>query len=284
MCRARRSAIATRPDVISRTGSIQERAARLDEQLKEKARNHGVNFLAHSMGGLDCRHLITHIKPSEYIPLSLTTVSTPHRGSPFMDWCVDNIGIGKLRQQGREPKEEKQAEAESQASALSLSNLTSLPSSFTTLLLSTVDSPAYANLTTTYLNEVFNPSTPNDPNVRYFSVTSRVGSVSVFHPFWFTKLVVDGVEEKERARLAAAALASGQNWKNLPKDGKLPIWADERHWGNDGLVTVQSAQWGEFLGILDNCDRMSSLLARCTRTDLPHRLGDTRRSWYRIWR
>lgn len=40
------------------------------------------------MGGLDCRHLISHIKPTEYVPLSLTSIGTPHRGSPFMDWCA----------------------------------------------------------------------------------------------------------------------------------------------------------------------------------------------------
>jgi triacylglycerol lipase len=189
-----------------------------------------------------------------------------------MDWCVDNIGIGKLRQQERQAshakanrgdKPNKATEAERRASALSFSNLTSLPSSVTTLLLSTVDTPAYANLTTSYLNDVFNPSTPNDPKVKYFSVTSRVSSVSVLHPFWFTKLVVDSFEEKERTRLAAAALASGESWKNLPKHGKLPTWADERQWGNDGLVTVQSAQWGEFLGILDNCDRVFSFPLAC---------------------
>jgi triacylglycerol lipase len=43
--------------------------------------------MAHSMGGLDCRYLISRIKPDDYTPLSLTTISTPHRGSPFMDWC-----------------------------------------------------------------------------------------------------------------------------------------------------------------------------------------------------
>ena len=59
----------------------------MDRQLQIRARGRGVNFLAHSMGGLDCRHLISHIKPTDYVPLSLTTVSTPHRGSPFMDWC-----------------------------------------------------------------------------------------------------------------------------------------------------------------------------------------------------
>ena len=77
--------------IIDRTGSIQSRATRLDEQLQSHARGRGVNFLAHSMGGLDCRHLISHIRPGEYAPLSLTCISTPHRGSPFMDWCAVSL-------------------------------------------------------------------------------------------------------------------------------------------------------------------------------------------------
>ena len=77
--------------IIDRTGSIQSRATRLDEQLQSHARGRGINFLAHSMGGLDCRHLISHIKPAEYAPLSLTCISTPHRGSPFMDWCAVSL-------------------------------------------------------------------------------------------------------------------------------------------------------------------------------------------------
>jgi triacylglycerol lipase len=73
---------------LYRTGSIASRAARLDEQLKIKAKGQCINLLAHSMGGLDGRYLITHLRPTEYTPLSLMTVSTPHRGSPFMDWCA----------------------------------------------------------------------------------------------------------------------------------------------------------------------------------------------------
>lgn len=47
--------------------------------------------MAHSMGGLDGRYLISHIRPTEYVPLSLTSISTPHRGSPFMDWCAVSL-------------------------------------------------------------------------------------------------------------------------------------------------------------------------------------------------
>jgi triacylglycerol lipase len=69
------------------SGSIASRAEQLDRFLQVKASGRGINFLAPSMGGLDCRHLITHLKPVEYTPLSLTTIATPHRGSPVMDWC-----------------------------------------------------------------------------------------------------------------------------------------------------------------------------------------------------
>lgn len=75
-------------DALHRTGSITSRAEDLDRALRDKAQGRAINFLAHSMGGLDCRHLISNIKPTEYTPLSLTTVSTPHHGSPFMDWCT----------------------------------------------------------------------------------------------------------------------------------------------------------------------------------------------------
>ena len=52
------------------------------------------------------------------------------------------------------------------------------------------------------------------------------------------------LEERERMR-----------WEGGGKDGEIPLWADEREWGNDGLVSVQSAKWGEFLGIMEGCDR-----------------------------
>ena len=76
---------------VPATGSIASRAKTLHGLLKERAPGRSINFMAHSMGGLDCRHLISHIKPAEYTPVSLTTIATPHRGSPFMDWCTVRI-------------------------------------------------------------------------------------------------------------------------------------------------------------------------------------------------
>lgn len=189
----------------------------------------------------------------------------------------DNIGIGKLSPAGKDhlsnslksyesagaqssessPKEtspNKPSKAELSAFAA----LSSLPSSFTTHLLSVLDSPAYANLTSAYLNNVFNPATPDDPRVKYYSVAGRMSNVNIWHPFWLPKLVLDGVEDKERKALRAA-------WESneSPAGSNPPLWAKEDEWGNDGLVTIRSAKWGEFLGTMEGCDRTLLLVPAC---------------------
>lgn len=237
------------------TGSIASRAENLDRLLQEKARGRGVNLMAHSMGGLDCRHLITHVQPTEYIPLSLTTISTPHRGSPFMDWCAANIGLGRRPQEEifkktteiqEQSMSEKETITEKRETSFSLP-LASLPSSFTTLLLSILDSPAYANLTSSYLNNVFNPATPDDPRVKYFSITGRTADMSIWHPLCLPKMVLDELEREAKERLKRQHVDSG--------DIRTPLaWEQDDQWGNDGIVTVQSARWGEFLGIMEGCD------------------------------
>ncbi|KLO15953.1 alpha/beta-hydrolase [Schizopora paradoxa] len=227
------------------TGSVESRAEKLDEHLRKNARGRAINFVAHSMGGLDCRHLISNMKPEDYVPLSLTTICTPHRGSPFMDWCTENIGIGKPRHPSRDSAESMYKDAAPSPPpkpSNSQFTLSSLPSSFTTLLLSMIDSPAYANLTTSYLRDVFNPATLNDPSVKYFSVAARTENINVWHPLWLPKMVLDGVEEKERA-------SKSRPDRSPPREP----W-EVNDWGNDGLVSVRSAKWGEFLGTLDGVD------------------------------
>jgi triacylglycerol lipase len=48
-------------------------------------------LVGYSMGGLDARHLITHLDPDRRIK-SLITVSTPHRGSPLALWFLKSHG------------------------------------------------------------------------------------------------------------------------------------------------------------------------------------------------
>ena len=133
-------------------------------------------------------------------------------------------------------------------------SIASLPSSFTTLLLSLLDSPAYANLTTTYLNTIFNPYTPDNPSVKYFSVAGRTSGMGIWHPLWLPKMVLDGFEQRERARLRELDHA---------------LATVDAEWGNDGLVTVQSARWGEFLGVLEGCDHWELRGARGLDVDFP---------------
>ncbi|PKK71954.1 alpha/beta-hydrolase [Rhizophagus irregularis] len=81
---------------VPRTGCIKTRAQALHKMLENVCSGGiDVNLLAHSMGGLDCRYLIAHLPTTQVTIRSLTTVATPHRGSPFMDWCRDNIGVGE---------------------------------------------------------------------------------------------------------------------------------------------------------------------------------------------
>ena len=165
----------------------------------------------------------------------------------------ENIGLGKIKQQ----KKATDISDPPQTPSGTRFSFSSLPSSFTTLLLSLFDSPAYACLTTHFLENEFNPSTPNSPNVKYYSVSGRISSVNVLHPFWLPKMVVDEAEQKFRQQLR-------DEWEE--KHGKdarwpaheVPLWANEDEWGNDGLVSIQSAKWGEYLGVLEESDRESS--------------------------
>jgi len=204
----------------------------------------GVNFVAHSMGGLDVRHLISNIKPTAYTPISLTTIGTPHRGSPFMDWCAANIGVGSVSAMAAAAAEEaarglpyslkspllamrtEQSREDANSSLIGLTGFTSAMSKY---LLNIFDSPAYSNLTTAYLRE-FNSQTSDDPNVKYISVAGRNNKLSVLHPLWFPKLVLDAAAEK-----------------GYPKDD-----SGKSYEGNDGLVSVKSAKWGEFIGAVDD--------------------------------
>ena len=166
-----------------------------------------------------------------------------------MDWCQDNIGLGKMtpgssverevssRLRATEDRTGDERVKEDKSSKASMLSFASLPSSFTTYLLSMLDSPAYANLTTKYLTEVFNPMTPDSPNVKYFSIAGRCAGVNILHPLWLPKLVLDGYE-------------LGLREQPDPPSRYDPAW----QWGNDCLVSIESAKWGEFLGVLEGCD------------------------------
>lgn len=120
------------------TGSVALRAQQLKDTLLEHARGEKVIIIAHSMGGLDARHMITHLGMEDQVE-ALLTVSTPHRGSPYADWALKNVagrmGLLKLMQ--------------------SLN----------------IDSGAFEDLTLERCAR-FNEVTPDAPGVRYYSISA----------------------------------------------------------------------------------------------------------------
>ena len=77
--------------------SIETRAEQLAATLQrvlDETRAPHVNVIAHGAGGLDARHMLfndrTHGRIHERVA-SLTTVATPHEGSPFADWGLEHF-------------------------------------------------------------------------------------------------------------------------------------------------------------------------------------------------
>ncbi len=80
-------------------------ATRVDGRAEELRRNvlrvlaktgaRKVNIIAHSMGGLDTRHMLFNDSQRGRVHervASLTTIGTPHAGSPFADWAIRHFG------------------------------------------------------------------------------------------------------------------------------------------------------------------------------------------------
>ena len=74
-------------DAISDCGQF------LTERIKQIVQETGcekVNIIAHSKGGLDCRYAMAFCGAAPYVA-SLTTISTPHRGSYFADYMLNKV-------------------------------------------------------------------------------------------------------------------------------------------------------------------------------------------------
>jgi triacylglycerol lipase len=133
---------------LSPTSGVAERAAQLKAYLDRHSPGEPVHIIAHSMGGLDSRYLISQLGMSRRV-LSLTTLGTPHRGSSFADWA-----LGRLARLLRPFFE-----------------LFSIPTQ------------AFYDVTVARCRE-FNEKVPDAPGVRYFSVAARHVGNFFSHPEW----------------------------------------------------------------------------------------------------
>ncbi len=149
-----------------------------------------------------------------------------------MDWCRDYLGLGRVIPKGSDATKDSTFSATApnhqmteQEFSLKQKVMDKVPLSTAiltrTMLARTIDCPAYANLTTAYCNQVFNPMTPDSPDVKYFSFAASApqSAFPLWHPLYLPHQVV--------------SQAGGTV--------------------NDGLVSVESAKWGQFVDTVD-CD------------------------------
>ena len=80
------------------SSSVERRARQLKEvilrQLKVIGRDDGdtkVILIGHSLGGLDARYAVAKLGLADRVS-AVVSVTAPHRGSPFADWAVENLG------------------------------------------------------------------------------------------------------------------------------------------------------------------------------------------------
>jgi len=123
---------------VSPVAGIAVRAAQLAAQIRAIPAER-VNVIAHSMGGLDARYAISQLGLADRVA-SLTTVGTPHHGTPLAD-----SGVWLVHEQMRLRK-----------------------------LLEMLGIDAFSQLTTEHL-EAFNASVPDVPGIHYASCPARIG-------------------------------------------------------------------------------------------------------------
>jgi triacylglycerol esterase/lipase EstA (alpha/beta hydrolase family) len=196
---------------------IDQRARQLWDQIDRIGQK--VHIIGHSMGGLDSRFLLSPegLDKSERI-VSLTTLSTPHLGSPVADFIIDKCEIFKdldidpltkaLPKLDRVTKKIMKAmkrEREVWRYLVELLNFST---------------KGMENLTTTHLKQ-FNQEYPDAPEVRYRSYAGVSGpnEEDYLPPIMYITWAIVFLN------------------KDVDTGGR-----------NDGLVAANAAQWGDFRG------------------------------------
>lgn len=207
------------------------RASYLARYVDDTLRQSGackVNLIAHSQGGLDSRYLITSLGYGSRIG-GLVTVSTPHRGSPVAD-----AALGILP-------------------GFTFSAINSILRSLWSVTVPPEDPSLHASLvqlSRTNMSQRFNPQNPDDARVKYYSIAgrsaARIGSTECAGSVWGNSLRIDLLDPLLAVTEPVFAVT-----------GAIPLIADP----NDGLVTVESARWGKFLGCVpaDHLDEVGQL-------------------------
>jgi triacylglycerol lipase len=204
------------------------RARQLGAYVDETLRNTGackVVLIGHSQGGLDARYLVSSLHYGDRVA-AVVTVATPHRGSKVADAVAGLIpGFGYDLING---------------------------------LLKAVGAPGEPNLkaqlaqlSTESMLRRFNPANPDDPRVRYYSVAGRTALKRADDEcrggLWPNSSRLDLLDALFVVPAGVFSLTSPN-----PLD---PV-------AHDGLVSVEAAKWGRFLGCVpaDHLDEIGQFV------------------------
>ncbi len=145
------------------------------------------------MGGLDARYMVSRLHPKGVDVKSLVTVATPHHGSAFADYLIDEIGPNNLPRLYEYWKR-----------------------------LTGWETGAFEQLTRRYMMNEFNPKTPDNPGIRYFSYGAMISNKPpLLSPFRVSHRLLQRLEGP-----------------------------------NDGLVSVASSRHGTYKGTLTGVNHL----------------------------
>lgn len=156
---------------VSPTAGVADRAAQLKAYLDLYSPDEPVHLIAHSMGGLDARYMISRLDMSQRV-LSLTTLGTPHRGTVFADWSISRL----------------------ERIVKPVLDYLALPTQ------------GFYDLTTEACRK-FNLAVPNRPGVRYFSVAGKHDG-NLMNPEWLLSYVVVMMAEGANDGVVSVASAT----------------------------------------------------------------------------
>ena len=186
---------------VPSSASIEKRAAKLAIDIEKKGDGQSVNIIAHSMGGLDARYMISQLKPPNVDVLSLTTIASPHRGSSFADYVFDHIGVQRL------------------------------PYVYKAFERMHLDTGAFSQLTRKYMMQEFNPRTPDRDGVRYFSYGASV-TPALWSSFRHSHAVMEKQEGPNDGLVSVASSQWGEYKGTLVEVSHLDLinWTNRLRW------------------------------------------------------
>ncbi|KAF3131883.1 hypothetical protein TWF569_011051 [Orbilia oligospora] len=151
--------------------------------------------------------MISRLRPTGFKVLSLTTVSSPHQGSPFADYAIRFIGEQRL------------------------------PRLYRILEMVGLETGAFQQLTTVFMRNDFNPNTPDVDGVKYFSYGASA-CPGLLSPFRASHRIIRRVDGENDGLVSIKSASHGVYKGTLVGPSHLDIinWTNRLKWVIKGVL------------------------------------------------